>query len=115
MFSLKTHALICGGLFAALLVVGWGGSILQGIGLLPKPEGGARIALMVLMFGLVAAFAFSAIPVMIKLVIGNARGSNMIVYAIWALMAAGLVVGAPAAIHFGLFDQQPKDSDPPSP
>jgi hypothetical protein len=107
MLSLRTHALICGGLFAALLLIGWGGTALQAYGVLPKDAGPWRLPLMILMFGLVAAFAFSAIPLMVKLVLAGrgfgAGSERTIVFVLWGLMAAGCIIAIPAAIQGGLF------------
>jgi len=118
MLSLRAHVIICVSLFAALLILGWGGSILRATGVIGDP-GPLRIPLMILMFGLVAAFAFSAIPVMVKLVLGFQRRAGnedvpaikaalrvqtIIVWVIWGLMLAGMAVALPAAIEGGLFD-----------
>ena len=35
MLSLRSHALITGGIFAALLAIGWGGNLLDAFGLVP--------------------------------------------------------------------------------
>lgn len=119
MLSLRAHAIICASLFGALLVIGWGGNILQATGVLPADPGRLKIPLIVLMLGLTAAFAFSAIPVMVKLVLGFQRqignesvpvvrsvlkAETTIIWVIWGLMAAGLAIAVPAAIVSGAFD-----------
>jgi hypothetical protein len=117
MLSLRAHALICGGLFATMLLIGWGGTALQAYGLLPKDPGPWRIPMMVLMFGLVVAFAFSVVPLMVKLVLMGQGGKmfgaiseRTIVFVLWGLMVAGCLVAIPAAIKGGLFDPPPPGS-----
>jgi hypothetical protein len=108
MLGLRTHIVICAALFAALLIIGWGGNILQATGVIAGP-GRLRIPLLVLMLTLTAAFAFSLVPVMVKLVLGNdpGRGTTIVVYAIWGLMAAGLAVALPVAIANGFLTPAP--------
>jgi hypothetical protein len=118
MLSLRTHALIAAGLFAGLLVIGWGGSLLDASGLAPH-EPALQIAALVLVLGLCAALAFSAAPLMVLTVlrfqvsIGNANRpvirtmiahQRTIVFVMWGLMAAGLLLAVPAAILDGPFD-----------
>jgi hypothetical protein len=118
MLSLRAHIIICASLFAAMLIIGWGGSILQATGVIGAP-GILRIPLMILMFALFAGFGFSAIPVMVMLVlsfqtkIGNSdvpavaaalRAQKTIIWVLWGLMLAGIAIGLPAAIEGGLFD-----------
>jgi hypothetical protein len=105
MFSLKTHIRIAVALFAALLLIGWGGAILQGAGVLPRDMGSWRTPLMVLMFALTAALPFALVPVIVKLVLGGGGGKT-IIYVIWALMAAGIAVALPVAIQSGIFTPQ---------
>jgi hypothetical protein len=117
MLSLRAHAILCASLFAALLILGWGGSILQATGVIGDP-GALRIPLVILMLALVAGFAFSAIPVMVMLVMGvqrragnsdvpivgaALRAEKIIVWTIWALMLLGMIVALPAAVQGGLF------------
>jgi hypothetical protein len=118
MLSLRTHALITGGIFAGLLVIGWGGNLLDAFGLFPH-EPVLQIGTLVLVFGLCAGLAFSAVPLMVLTVlrfqvkIGNANRpfirtliahQRVIVFAMWGLMAAGLLLAVPAAILDGAFD-----------
>jgi hypothetical protein len=110
MLSLRTHALICAGLFALLLLIGWGGTALQATGVLPKDAGPWRLPLMILVFALVVGFAFSTVPVIVKLVLAGPGGrvfgataERTIVFVLWGLMAAGCAVAIPAAIQGGLF------------
>lgn len=110
MLSLRAHALICGGLFAVMLLIGWGGTALQAYGLLPTNVPALRLPMMILMFGLVVAFAFSAVPVIVLLVLAGPGGvvfgsisARTIVFVLWGLMAAGCAIAIPAAIMGGMF------------
>lgn len=117
MLSLQTHVIICASLFAAIIAIAMGGNALQAAGVI-HDLGVFRLPFMILIFGLFLAFGFSAIPVMVKLVLGfqrkvgnenvpavaaALRAENWIIYVIWGLLAAGLVVALPAAIQGGLF------------
>ncbi|HLY04136.1 MAG TPA: hypothetical protein VKR31_00155 [Rhizomicrobium sp.] len=117
MFSLRTHVIICASLFAAILVIAIGGNALQAAGVI-RNLGSLQLPFLILIFGLFIAFGFSAIPVMVQLVLGfqrqvgneNApavaatlRAERWIIYAIWGILAAGLIVAVPAAIKGGLF------------
>ena len=114
----RTFAWICGGSFALLLIIGWGGNILQASGAIRDP-GPLRIPILVLMFALVLGLAFSAIPLMVSAVLGFQRtignedvpvirsalsGRNIIVCILWGLMALGTAIAIPAAILNGAFD-----------
>jgi hypothetical protein len=118
MLSLRAHALITGGLFAALVVLGWVGNLLEATGLIP-PGPGVRLASLVVFFGLSVALMFSAIPLMVQLVLGfQVRLGNtnvpvirgliarqrVIVFVLWGLIALGLLIAIPAAIRDGAFD-----------
>ena len=118
MLPFRTHVILCASLFGALLVLGWGGNILQGTGVI-RDVGAWRIPMLVLMIGLVIAFAYSFIPVMVMMVLGFQKTignqnvpvvaavlkqENTIIFGIWALMTAGLVIAIPAAIPNGAFD-----------
>ena len=117
MYSLRTHIIFCASLFGAMIGIAIAGNILQAVGVF-HDIGPFKIPMMVLLFGLFTAFGFSAIPIVVMLVLGlqrkigneevpvTAAMLNMektIIYVIWALMAAGLVVAIPAAVHGGLF------------
>jgi hypothetical protein len=110
--------MICAAFFAAMIVITMGGNALQAAGAVRDP-GAWRTPFLILVFVLFLGFGFSAIPVMVKTVVGlqrkignedipavNAalRAENWIIYAIWALMAAGLSIAIPAAISGGLFN-----------
>jgi len=118
MLSLRAHAIICGALFAAILVLAAGGNALIASGLVKQPAAPNPLA-MGLFFGLFMAFGFSAVPVMVKLVLRGHRAlgtdgkpiirdmvaaQNLIIWTIWGIMALGLVVAIPAAVRDGLFD-----------
>jgi hypothetical protein len=118
MLSLRSHALITGAIFAALLAIGWGGNLLDAVGLAPHDRG-IQIAVLALMLGLCVGLAFSAVPLMVLIVlgfqvrIGNAgvppirtliAHQRTIVFVLWGLMAAGLLIAVPAAILGGAFE-----------
>ena len=118
MLSLRGHALITGAIFAALLAIGWGGNLLDALGLVPHDRT-IQIAALALMLGLCVALAFSAVPLMVLIVlgfqvrIGNAgvpvirtliAHQRTIVFVLWGLMAAGLLIAMPAAILGGAFE-----------
>jgi hypothetical protein len=122
MFSLRTHAIICAVLFVALFGSAIVGSALQRAGMSP-PTGTARVVAMVCYFTLFVAFGLSAIPVMVKLVmagqekIGNQdvaaisaalRHEKTIIWTLWGLIGAGLVVAVPAAVVGGMFGDAPQ-------
>jgi len=118
MLSLRGHVLITGAIFAALLAIGWGGNLLDALGLVPHDRA-LQIAVLALMLGLCVALAFSAVPLMVLIVlgfqvrIGNAgvpvirtliAHQRTIVFVLWGLMAAGLLIAIPAAILGGAFE-----------
>ena len=117
MFSLRVHVLILLALVAALIAVPAAGAMLQASGMaeLPPPY---RLPALVLLFALVVGVAFAAVPVMVMTVIGFQRrvgneavpavraataGQKIIIWAMWALMAAGIAVAVPAAMADGFF------------
>jgi len=121
MFSLKTHALITGGLFAAIVVMAIVGNVLHDSGALADGSS-SQLAARVIFFGLFLAFGYSVIPLMVKLVfagqvkIGNADVAivralavrqTKIIVAFWVLISLGLAIAIPAAIHDGFFDTDP--------
>jgi hypothetical protein len=130
--SVRTFAWFCGGSFAALLIVGWGGNILQASGIVRAPDS-LKYPFLAVMFGLLLVFAVSAIPLMVGAVLGFQRtignenvpvirsalsAQNIIVFAIWGLMAAGAAIAIPAAIMNGALDtvgQTSASSDAPGP
>ena len=118
MLSLRSHSLITGAIFAALLAIGWGGNLLDALGLVPHDRA-IQIAVLALMLGLCVALAFSAVPLMVLIVlgfqvrIGNAgvpvirtliAHQRTIVFVLWGLMAAGLLIAIPAATLGGAFE-----------
>ena len=118
MLSLRSHALITGAIFAALVAIGWGGNLLDALGLLPHDRA-VQLAVVAVMFALCIGLAFSAIPLMVLIVlgfqvrIGNAgtppiriliAHQRTIVFVLWGLMAAGLLLAIPAAILGGALD-----------
>ena len=121
MFSLRTHVLILVAFFAALLIIGWGGAILQGMGVIRAPQA-LRVPMMIVMGLLVLGLVFSAVPVMVMLVLGvqkhignenvalvaaALRRQRTIIYVLWALLAVGSLIAIPAAILDGAFSDAP--------
>lgn len=114
MLSLRTHIVICAGLFAALLAtVGLAGA-LQASGIVKDPAT-IRLPGAIILGGLFLAFGFSAIPVMVKLVmaaqppaIRAAFPEKAIVWTMWALIGAGTAIAIPAAIADGAFGGAPR-------
>jgi hypothetical protein len=118
MFSLRTHIWILVGFFAATIGIAIAGNVLQAMGVGPVPPR-FQMAVKIGFFLLFLGIGFSAIPVMVKLVlaghvaIGNAsrapiqalaRWQNIVIWAMWGLSAAGLVVALPTMIRSGFFD-----------
>ena len=117
----RIFAILCGGSFALLTIIGWGGTMLQGSGVIRDP-GTFKIPVIVLMVALLAIFAFSAIPLMVKAVLGFQRtvgnenvpavkaalkNERAFIWAIWGLMIAGTAIAIPGAIYSGAFGDQP--------
>jgi hypothetical protein len=121
MFSLKIHAIITGTLFGAIVVFAIIGNVLRGQGLLADSSTAQMVA-QVVFFALFLAFGYSAIPLMVKIVlagqvkIGNGdvglvralvRHERNVVIVFWVLISLGLAIAIPAAIHDGFFDDDP--------
>lgn len=121
MFTLRTHVIICASLFAAMFGIAIVGNILEKAGVAP-PTGTTRYVAMALFFALFIASGLSAIPVMVKLVlgtqvsIGNAdvpavaaalRHEKTIIWTIWGLIIAGMTLAVPAALLGGMFGDGP--------
>ena len=115
MFTLRTHVILCGALFAALIGIALVGSVAQRAGMTP-PSGTGRLVAVTCYFALFVAFGLSTIPVIVKLVLlaqvhaGNQdvaavaaviRRENTIIWTLWGLMVAGLLVAVPAAVVGG--------------
>lgn len=122
MLSLRAHAIICGSLFAALLLVVPVAAGLQLSGII-KDIAAFRLPAIVLLCVLFGGFAFSTVPVIVKLVFGvqevmgndrvplihsALRRQNVIIWGMWGLMAAGLLVAVPAAIADGALGADPQ-------
>jgi hypothetical protein len=121
MFSLKVHAIITGALFAATVVTALIGNVLHDQGLLADSSTEQTAARMIF-FKLFPAFGYSAIPLMVKIVlagqvhIGNgdvglvravAKHQTGVVIVFWILISLGLAIAIPAAIHDGFFKTDP--------
>jgi len=122
MLSLRAHVIICASLFAALLLMVPLAGLLHATGLIKDPAA-YKIPAIVIVGGLFAAFAFSAVPVIVKLVLGFQKTignqnvpairsllsrENLIIWAMWGLMGAGLLIAIPAAIADGAFGTEPR-------
>ncbi len=118
MLSLRAHIQIAAGILAAIIVLATIGNALEAQGLVASGPR-IRLASIAIFMFLSVAFAFAAVPVMVKLVlgfqwaIGNASRpvigyfvarERMIVFVLWGLLAAGCVVGIAGAIGAGAFD-----------
>jgi len=120
MLSFRTHALICAGLLLALIAVAAGGNVLAASGVIHDP---AKIRLpgLIAVFGLFIAFGFSVIPVMVMSVLGAHKrigqgdaqpikgliaAQTVIIWSLWALMAAGLLTALPAMVKLGFFSPE---------
>jgi len=129
MLSFRTHALICAGLLLALIAVAAGGDVLAASGVIQDP---AKIRLpgLIAAFGLFIAFSFSVIPVMVMSVLGAHKrigqgdaqpikgliaAQNIIIWSLWALMAAGLLTALPAMVKLGVFSPEGPVSPPAPP
>ena len=115
MFSLRTHAIICGVLFALLIGIPILGNTLQAMGTAP-PSAAFRLPFMIGYMILFLAFGLSAIPVMVMSVLkgqakigdgapfeGLVRHQNKIIWAMWILILAGTAVALPTMIQSGFF------------
>ncbi|MEO8751231.1 MAG: hypothetical protein ABI624_00985 [Casimicrobiaceae bacterium] len=124
MFTLRTHAIICAALFAALIGTAIVGNVLEAGGVAPL-AGAARYIAIVFFFGLFIAFGLSAIPVMVMLVLrvqvnaGNRnvpaiaaviRRQSLIIWSLWGLIVAGLCIALPAMIMDGAFGDGPQQT-----
>jgi hypothetical protein len=113
MLSLRAHVWICVLLFLAVFGGAIAGNILAASGIIPPA--GAGLVVKIVFLTLFFAFGFSCIPVMAKLVLGSHRkdgeaakglavAETIVTWGLWALIAAGLAIGLPFAIHDGFLD-----------
>jgi hypothetical protein len=122
MFTLRTHVIICATLFATLIGIAILGNVLQRAGVSP-PTGAFRYIAAGTFFLVFFAFGLSAIPVIVKLVLGAQekvgnenteligaaiRHQNRIIWIMWGLIIAGSLIAVPAAIIGGAFGDGPK-------
>jgi hypothetical protein len=118
MLSLKSHAIITGSLFAAIVVMAIVGNVLHDSGYIADASA-SQFAAKIIFFTLFLAFGFSCIPLMVKLVlagqaaIGNAdvgivryvaAHETWIVIGLWLLIGLGLAIAIPAGIRDGFLD-----------
>jgi hypothetical protein len=128
MFSLKTHAVITGGLFATIVAMAAVGNVLHDQGWLPDSSAN-QFAAQVIFFGLFLVFGFSCIPLMLKLfiagqmAIGNgdvgviravSAHQTGIIFGFWLFLGLGLAIAIPAAIQDGFFGPVPAAALGPS-
>ena len=117
MFSLRAHAIFSGGLLALIIALAMLGNGLQASGLMRDPER-LELPAKILFFGLFVVFAFSCIPLMLKLFAGGQRGignadlapafflaqhATRITVGAWLFLGAGLTLAVPVAIDDGAF------------
>jgi hypothetical protein len=105
--SLRAHIVICASLFAALVLTVPVAGVLHATGVIKDPAA-HRLPAAIILGVLFLAFGFSAVPVMVKLVMAaqpaasrSAGAEKVIIWVIWGLMAAGMVIAIPAAIADG--------------
>jgi hypothetical protein len=125
MFSLRTHLIICLSLFAALIGLAALGNGLAASGVIRPLHGAAQAIALCVFLTLFLAAGLSAIPVMVKLVLGAQerlghreaplvgpliRHQVVIVWAMWAIILAGLAVALPAMVADGFFGPGPRRS-----
>jgi hypothetical protein len=121
MFTLRTHLAITGALLAALIGIAILGNLLQRAGVAPL-TGSSRLVGLGLYVALFIAFGLSAIPVMVKLVLGAQvragnqdvaaiaaalKHQNAIIWSLWGLIGLGTLIAVPAAIFGGMFGDAP--------
>ncbi len=117
MFSLRTHALISGGLFALIIGMAIIGNALQASGVIKHPEA-LQTPMKIIFFTLFIVFAFSLVPTMVKAfiagqgTIGNAdkgliklieRHQIAVIFGIWGIWILGSAVALPTMIRSGFF------------
>lgn len=118
MLSLRAHLVIAAAIMAAIIVLATIGNALEAAGLVAAGPR-LRLASIATFLFLSVAFAFAAVPVIVKAVlgfqvaIGNAARpaiarlvarERAIVFVLWGLLAAGCAVGLTGAIGAGAFD-----------
>ena len=117
MFSLRTHALITGGLFALIIAMAIVGNALQASGIVKHPEA-LQTPMRIVFFTIFIVFAFSLVPTLVKVfvagqgAIGNAdkgfiqliaRHQVGVIFAIWGIWILGIAVALPTMISSGFF------------
>jgi hypothetical protein len=120
MFSLRTHALISGGLLGFIILMAIVGNALQASATIKDP-GALQTPARIVFFTAFLAFAFSLIPTMVKAfvagqaAIGNAEKVPIrfieahqagVIWGFWILWIAGIAVALPTMIHTGFFTDQ---------
>jgi hypothetical protein len=118
MLSFRVHLTILIAVFGAMIGIAILGNVLAAAGII-HDLGAWKLPMLILIFGLFLASGFAAVPVIVMSVLGFQRkignesvpivasvlkSEKIIIYVLWALMLAGVVIGLPAAIHGGLFN-----------
>lgn len=118
MLSLRAHIVIAAAIMAAIIVLAMIGNALEAGGLVAAGPRLRLTSIATFLF-LCVALAFAVVPLMVKLVlgfqaaIGNAARpavarfvarERTIVVVLWALLAAGCIVGIGGAISAGAFE-----------
>jgi hypothetical protein len=126
MFSLRTHALISGGLFALIIAMAIVGNALQASGIVKHPEA-LQTPMRIVFFTIFIVFAFSLVPTLVKVfvagqgAIGNtdkgfiqliARHQVGVILAIWGIWILGIAVALPTMISSGFFTDLGGGSSP---
>jgi hypothetical protein len=118
MFSLRTHALITGGLLGLIILMAIVGNAVQASGLVKNPAS-LQTPMRIVFFTAFALFAFSCVPTMVKLfaagqdAIGNAEKAPIrfitahqvgVIWIIWIIWIASIVVAFPTMLRNGFFN-----------
>ena len=125
MLSLRAHAIISGALLGTILAAASIGSELHDRGIIPNSSANQFAARMIF-FALFLAFAYSTIPLMLKLflagqtAIGNGNLTMIramtthqtgIVIGFWIFVSLGFALAIPAAIQDGFLGNAPGTAD----
>lgn len=117
MLSFRAHVTILVAVFGAMIGIAILGNILAAAGIIHN-LGAMKLPMLILIFGLFLASGFAAIPVIVMAVLGFQRkignetvpvvasvlkAEKTIIYILWAVILAGVVIGVPFAIRGGLF------------
>ncbi len=125
MLSFRAHVIICATLFALIIVLAIAGNALEAAGVVAQPESW-KVPSLVLFSTLAVALSFSAVPVMVMLVLRFLRWSgnenvpfikaliarqNVIIWVMWGLLGAGVAFGLLVLILGGVLGGGAGDND----